>query len=311
MDLYKKLLVIIFIFIILFLAMELFTRFFVIQSDSFNFTLASKLWYKKYWKPVNSLGYRDIEHTAPSLMGKKVIFVVGDSFVAGAGIKNYKDRFSNLLQDKLGKNWVVINIAHCGWATEKEYKAILSHPYKPDIIILCYTFNDIEDAARKIGVKMKLPINPPPRIIKSFISTSYLFNYFYWRYIRYIRPESIIQTYCENIQNYFLDEMVWQEHKGELLNIINYAKIRNIELIIVLIPLPSRIEFSKKIMSKAAGFMELNKISVISLIDKFRGRDYRDLIVSLTDGHFNVKANREIADILFDRVYKADTNKRY
>ena len=48
----------------------------------------------KYWKPINSYGYRDIEHV--NLKEKKLPFVVGDSFVAGHGIKNYKDLFSNV-----------------------------------------------------------------------------------------------------------------------------------------------------------------------------------------------------------------------
>ncbi len=108
-NIYKKLLLIISISIIFFTGIEIFFGFFFVKSDGFCFTLASKTWFKRYWLPINSLGYRDIEYTKDNLKGKRIVFVVGDSFVAGQGIKNYKDRFSNILQEKLGKSWAVLN----------------------------------------------------------------------------------------------------------------------------------------------------------------------------------------------------------
>ncbi|HNQ66583.1 MAG TPA: hypothetical protein PKL38_11435, partial [Smithella sp.] len=32
---------------------------FIPRSHSADFALASKLWYAKYWKPINSMGFRD------------------------------------------------------------------------------------------------------------------------------------------------------------------------------------------------------------------------------------------------------------
>jgi hypothetical protein len=54
-----------------------------VQSDGFGFTLASKRWSHNYWNPINSYGYRDYEPE----WRDKIVFVVGDSFVAGHGIK--------------------------------------------------------------------------------------------------------------------------------------------------------------------------------------------------------------------------------
>ena len=105
----------------------------------------SQRWFEKNWK-VNSLGYRDIEHD--SYDNRQIIFVVGDSFVAGHGIARPGDRFSDLLQKRLGDRYVVVNIAQNGWNTPEEYQAIISYPRKPNRIILSYFINDITDAAK-------------------------------------------------------------------------------------------------------------------------------------------------------------------
>ena len=67
-----------------------------VHSDGYGFTLASKRWFQMYWNPINSYGYRDFEHEWED---KKILFILGDSFATGHGIKNISDRFSDKLQD--------------------------------------------------------------------------------------------------------------------------------------------------------------------------------------------------------------------
>src|ERR1044071_207217 len=78
---------------------------FFIQSDNFDYTLASQLWRARYWHPINSLGYRDIEHPPAEFRSRKAVFVVGDSFVAGLGAANPARRFPDVLQKLLGTRW--------------------------------------------------------------------------------------------------------------------------------------------------------------------------------------------------------------
>lgn len=122
-----------FIFIILvILLLEIIFSKWVIQSDGIGYTLSSKLWFKKYWYPINSFGFRDNDHK--KIEGKKIVIIIGDSFAAGPGIKKYTDRFSNVLQNLLGNNYEVINISRNGWSSEDEYNGIQSYPtLKPDI----------------------------------------------------------------------------------------------------------------------------------------------------------------------------------
>src|SRR4051812_41968705 len=85
-------------FVAMFLIVEAYCRA-TAQTEFFNFTLGSQGWFKKYWKPINKDGYRDVEWDARDTAGKNIIFVVGDSFVAGQGIKKVRDRFSNRLSE--------------------------------------------------------------------------------------------------------------------------------------------------------------------------------------------------------------------
>ena len=98
---------------------------FLVHSDGYGFTLASQLWFQTYWKPINSYGYRDLEH---EWEGSRLLFVVGDSFAAGHGIENISDRFSGVLQEKAGTGWTVAVLAKNDWNLGDEYQALVRHP---------------------------------------------------------------------------------------------------------------------------------------------------------------------------------------
>ena len=114
------------------------------------FTLAAQRWACKYFPPYNSYGYRDHE---PDFSGKKIVFVVGDSFVKGNGIEYIDDRFSNLLAKKLGSNWTVTILANGGWSPPDYLRALERHDRTPDFIVVSYYINDIEAAADLAGLK--------------------------------------------------------------------------------------------------------------------------------------------------------------
>ena len=96
------------------LATEIYFRLFFFRSDNMGMTKPNHLWFKKYWHPINSLGYRDREWSPEDLSQKRVVAVVGDSFAAGHGIQKTQDRFGDVLGNLLGNRWAVVNIAQCG-----------------------------------------------------------------------------------------------------------------------------------------------------------------------------------------------------
>lgn len=135
----------------LLLIFELGFKLFVIQSDGFGHTLAAQRWFEKYWGPTNSFGFRDREFSETDLASTEKLFVVGDSFVAGLGINDPEERFSNHLRRWLAPDWSVCNLGRMGWNTRQELDAIRSFPIKPDLVVWSYYINDIENAAAEQG----------------------------------------------------------------------------------------------------------------------------------------------------------------
>jgi hypothetical protein len=132
---------------VLFLLGEVFFKYFWLRPDGLGVSLHNQRWQKLYAHPMNSRGYRDVEHGAADFEGKRVAFVAGDSFMVGAGLRDYRKRVSNVLATRLGDSWEVVNIAIGGSSTGHQYAAIASYPRRPDIIVLSYYINDVAQSA--------------------------------------------------------------------------------------------------------------------------------------------------------------------
>ena len=160
-----------------FLIYELYFRFCYCESDGLGVTRAHQKWIRKYWKPLNSNGLRDREWTEKDLANKKIIQVIGDSFPAGHGIKNAQDRFPDVLANRLGEKYAVVNFSFPGWGTRTELFILKNYPLMPNIVILSYFPNDITDASKEHGSRSPDKVHIPVGIIRKVISRSYFLNY--------------------------------------------------------------------------------------------------------------------------------------
>ena len=84
--------------------------------------------------------YRDRTWTDADVQGKTKIMVIGDSFVAGHGLCDVKDRATNILQDKLGSGYAVFNVAVNGWDTPEETFYPPLYPYQPNVVLKIVDF---------------------------------------------------------------------------------------------------------------------------------------------------------------------------
>jgi len=294
--------VLVFTCIFLGLLLEFFFSTLMIRSDSFSFTLANQRWFQTYWKPINSLGYRDEE---PSKKPSQLILVVGDSFVAGQGITNYRRRFSNLLQEKLGKEWSVLNIAQVGWSTTEEYHAIVTYPNRPTIIILSYFIDDIREAANRSQVKEKFNftelVKPPPAWLDWLIRRSYFLNFVYWEGYRYKNrePEDI---YWQRLRYFYGESDAWRVHQEELTALVEYTKKNQIVLLPIIFPNLISIESSKPIVDKVFHLFQNLGVRSLDLTPYFAQRFPAELVVNRVDAHPNEAVNAQVAEILFKEL---------
>ncbi|MGQ0633960.1 MAG: SGNH/GDSL hydrolase family protein [Planctomycetaceae bacterium] len=151
----------IWMFLALITAVELYFAVLYDESDAFNTTEVSKLWYRRHVAPMRKVlkfrddhatEYRDARDYPPKLVpGQRVVCFVGDSFTFGHGVPNVADRFSDIVGRDLERThperYFVTNLADAGtevrWI-EALLEALLAYQLPVDIVIYTICLNDIE-----------------------------------------------------------------------------------------------------------------------------------------------------------------------
>ncbi len=284
------------IFAVLYLLILLDVAFatFLVRSDGYGFTLASRRWVQRYWNPINSQGYRDSEHDWKG----KILFIVGDSFVAGYGIEHIADRWADILGQKLGPAWTVAILAKNGWGPVKEHEALVAQAKKPTRVIVSYYINDIEDAGAENGFPRPELIQRPSAIVAPFVQYSFSLNWFYWRLYR----GGFGTTYWDYLKHAYNDGSIWEAHKRELLDLVTYARRNDADIAFVVWPNLQDIDGSSEFTSRVAGFLHEHGVQTIDLARYFAGRRSGSLVVNSMDQHPNVSANAEVAQLVYESL---------
>jgi len=271
--------------------------FLVVQSDGKAITLGARLWLHRYWNPINSHGYRDYD--TKHFDGRSVVFIVGDSFVAGYGIKRIEDRFANRLAHMLGDGWEHVVIAKNGWQTGTQLKAIGDYPIDPDVIILSHYINDIEGAAKKNGFSPHRYVQGPGKLTAKFVNKSFFLNWLYWRVYR-----GFIGNYWKYLQNSYSNPKIWNTHRLELQAFVDYAESINAHLYAVIWPCLQPVSASREFTSKVVGFLRSQGVSVVDLAEVFEDRPGSELVVNKLDGHPNPETHHEVAALIYKELSK-------
>lgn len=281
------------------IVLELCMALFFAQSDGFNLTMSSRKWFERYWHPVNSLGYRDVE-PAPRKDGEKIVMVLGDSFAAGHGIDNPADRFGDVLGRRLGQGWRVVNVAKIGWDSVDEYEAMAAYPVTPDVVVLAYFVNDIYRAAEKSGHPLTFAVRfPQSGLTKYLVDHFALANFVYWRLARMGNLDDASAGFWDRLRGAYADKTVFAAHAAELDAIVAWCRERNIRLVALVIPSLSDVAGSAVMTARVAGYFGERGVDVLDLtpltIDKKPG----ELVVNSVDSHANVGLNAVMADLLY------------
>jgi lysophospholipase L1-like esterase len=291
---------------------ELYFRYGVHKSDSVDLTLMAKHWKEECWTPiftVNSefqgksykIDYRDRTWADADVQGKKKIMIIGDSFVAGHGVCNAKDRFSDILQSKLGDGYAVFNLGVNGWGTPEETFYPLLYPYKPDIIVLSYFVNDINNAIKIVRGNDAIP-NPPPApdwLANTPLKDSYLVDFVYWQIV-YKRQfaESLGKIWQVHLDAYS-DPKVWAEHEKEIMQVIDWSKKINAPLVVITWPMLDNMNLSATQIQKVDDLLKANNIPFVSASDLFRNDPPESIVVNNIDSHPNENAHKQMAEALY------------
>lgn len=285
-------------------ATEIAFKLFFIQSDGINFTLASRNWFERYWRPINSLGYRDDEWTPEKIGSRRRIVVIGDSFVAGGGIKRVEDRFSNQLGERLDDDYAVMTVAQNGWNTRQEIDGLLAYPYLPDIVVFSYCLNDIEGVASAMGFSRPANLlTYPPDWLRPLVDNSYALNFVYWRLFRWRaftdpNQRAETQSYQDHLRALYENPEVWTAHQNELHEVYNLAQTHRFQLIVVVFPDMLRAEKTHDLSGNVVHFFQDLGIPVVDVTALLAAEQPKRLVVNSVDSHPSVEVHTLVANAL-------------
>lgn len=280
-----------------FLALEVAARQFIVFPDGFNISLASKRWFERYWHPINRFGVRGLEPDLEAFKKGPSLLFLGDSFTAGSGLEDYRDRFSEQVKSKVGDRWAVETLAIGGWDTDKEYEQLAAFPVKPQRVVLQYYLNDISQAVREAGEAYILRPEPLPFGVQWLSDHSYLVNFLH---LQVFRAAQLVQkvTYWDRLRGHYEDPKLWALHEAMLKKLIGYCQENGIALDMVVFPNLFDVEGSKPIVNKVKAVFEVMGVKVIDLVETFEGRNPAEIVVNVSNAHPNAAAHHEVADVI-------------
>lgn len=296
-----------------FLMIEFVFRHYVAHTTS-SPTLVRESWKKKYWLK-NGMGYRDFDYSVHGLMKKKIVLIAGDSITGGVGINDYNDRYTDILQKKIGDKWQIVNLGIPGYNMQQKMNSIKIYPYKENVklIIIQFYFDDFVPVCFKYCGTPPIYAGDwaiPESSLYAIVRKSYFVNYVYWRLyeITFGFRKNLI-----NKMNLYLNNCV-KSHKEQICldtfnymqDIIDLCKQNKIKLVVLNIPHLEKNEIMSGLINdfwgKMKSMLENNNIPTIDVTAKYSSHKISQLRVNMSDYHPNEKAHGIIAEYLFDEL---------
>ena len=271
----------------------------------------AQVWFKKYWKK-NQFGFRDRNYNLMELADQRVIFNIGDSYVAGHGIKDPEDRTSNLLEKALNNKYYVVNAGTNGSATQKEYELLRQFPVKPEIVIFSHVTNDIEEIMPKDETYLQVYINTESGFsdwVYDHSRNSILLDLVY-HYIKSMVFANAMQKQMKadakplkSEFDWYKDSAVFMMHMRDIQKCANYV-IDTMESKLIFITYP---DYDNTVIDSSDLYVNRQVIKhlephpnlyILNATPLFKTLSNRNRRVNMLDGHPSVDVNRLVADSL-------------
>lgn len=265
---------------------------FVAKSSINDTTLASKIWFARHWQLTED-GFREAAELSKPDVSRSQLLFIGDSFLAGHGIKNPSDRFSDLIQVRLGSHWQVHNHGQNGSNTEMQSDQINWHVPKPKLTVLCWYVNDIQDAAESVGLKTGNTGRKAPFPISLFHG-SYVFNFLF-----NLSPDTQAgENYLNFLQRSFSDEMVMAHYAHSLVDLESNCTGNGSKFAVVLFPMMNLVEGSEFALQPMRRFWQGRNVPCLDLSPFFKPFSATELTVNSSDSHPSKFAHSLAADAI-------------
>lgn len=294
-------------------------------SQGNNEAYISKIWFKRYWE-TNKYGFRDKDYMLDELKYKKkdLIVFLGDSYIAGHGINDPKDRTADILETALKTDYYLINTGINGIGTLKEFSILKGFPLRPKVIILSHVSNDIEEilpqeesyAAAYQQTESNLSIflfsNSRNSILGDLL-------YHYIKQLVFASRQQVTNTNSPETKNAFHEwykvDTIFNQHLKNIKRISDYS-IDSLHAKFILVTYPegggkeidsTDIYINRKIINSLAHRNNFYTLNVTPIFRRFKPNDR---IVNFLDGHPSKKINQLVADTLIQLITSPDFKKQ-
>lgn len=281
----------------------------------------ANIWFNKYWK-FNEYGYRDEPYDAKKDSLSEKIVMLGDSYVAGQGIKDVNQRMSNILGKKLGDKYRVFNLGQNGANTRMEFNNLQQFPYDYDKLILVHVPNDLDYIAADNEMNKKdiskdkiIPVEQKPDIFCR-MGAFLVRESFFINFLSYTTIGGIIQSIyfsikkeetIQNIKNINPSEFSdTAQLNQQLINLVwfdSVSRSKNIKMMILSFPYLGQNDkiFNKNYDNFINGLIRC-KLDFMDARPVCNNIKLRQQVVSTLDKHPSVIINQIIADSLFNKL---------
>lgn len=263
------------------------------------------------FRPENSAGYRDVEHTKKKPPGVHRAVFLGDSFTYGAGVlfdDAYGRRVARGLTEDRGEPWEAVVLAVPGIATSREAEIARDEAfaYEPDLLFLGYVLNDAEasGAAEQRRADEWRAETSRPDARPAFWRRSALFSLVADRLRATRENRARIANYLALYED---DQPGYRAVVKGLQDIAALAHEHKVPLIVAVFPLfgnpLDRAYPFESIHRKLAEVCRPLGVLFVDLLPYYRGVDWKLLVVEGgADEHPNEVAHRIAAEALLRAV---------
>jgi len=259
---------------------------------------------RRFMRPKNSRGYRDLERTVAKPPGVRRVVSLGDSFAWGASVEfedAYPQRLERGLRRRRREPWQVVNLPLPGMNTVDEAAQLETEglAYGPDIVVLGFVLNDSEDASAA-ETRRAAEWAEPKEKPRSVLGRSALFRLVSARLWATAENRRRIAGYRSM---YADDAPGWIAARAALRRMGGLCRERGVPFVVVIFPLfgnplDDRYPFTE-IHAKVAQAAGEAGAKVIDLLPAYRGLRWDLLVVNgVDDEHPNEIAHRIAANVI-------------
>jgi lysophospholipase L1-like esterase len=274
-----------------------------------------KEWARRYddLRQRHLFGFRSPYENVVPAPGVSRVLALGDSYTWGDMIARTEDtwpaQLERLLRDSLRTSIEVINTGRSGWTTANEAELLrrFGWQWKPDLVVLQFTLNDVKESAPGFR-HVEEPIRRllPERFRTGAIGESALLFVVELRWTLLWDP----QWRGVHPERYHPDSLAWQQTHEALREIGASAAARNVPVILMIYPTfppgtwtptshpDNRLVSQVAAAGAAAGMEVLDLVPVLAA----EGGDWRRWWAAPHDQHPTVEAHAAAARALAARI---------